>query len=403
MNVLIAIALGLLPAVVLVFYIYMLDKNQREPLPWILKAFGYGVLCAIPAIVIEAGLSLVPIPEQTLGKALYDAFVVAALSEESMKLLFLWLLLRKNPYFDERMDCIVYATCVSMGFAGLENVLYVLDNMEEMASVATARALLSVPGHFFAGVFMGYFMSLYFWGKPERRRRNWVLILLAPVILHGIYDASLMSMPLSEEIMVMAVLIFLALGFYVWIGGHRRIVRVLARDKKHMHFTNPLHQEGSYNQEEHAAPAYAQNGMDEEKRAAIAEVIGVLTASKEQRQDEEIITPDSQPANPGIFRNPFSFNGRIGRKEFIYSYVIYTVWYYALQIISSKEGGLTFGESMFVLLTIVPMYWFNFAQCCKRCHDTGHSGWWQLIPFYPICLLFAEGDSGSNEYGEPVA
>lgn len=403
MNELLACVAGVLPAIVLVFYIYLLDKNQREPLPWIFKAFLYGVICAIPAILIEAGLMLLPIPQETLGRALYDAFVVAALSEESMKLLFLWLLLRKNPYFDERMDCIVYATCVSMGFAGLENVGYMLDNMDSLTDIAIRRAMLSVPGHFFNGVFMGYFMSLYYWGKPELRRRNWVLILLAPVLLHGIYDACLMSMPLSDEVMAIAVLLFLALGIYVWVGGHRRIIRVLARDKKHMDFANPLRQEGDYNKDEHSSSAEWHPVIDEEKRVAIAEAMGVLADIKGcdlgvEQEDAEV----DMPRNQGIFRAPFAFHGRIRRKEYVYSYLIYWAWYRVISIVSEsldEDSSMFVVIALIVLLSFLPMMWFIIAQSCKRCHDLGHSGWWQLIPFYCFWLMFADGDTEANEYG----
>lgn len=405
MEILLACLVGVLPAVVLVFYIYLMDKNQREPIPWILKAVWYGVLCAIPAVLIEEVLVHAPIPENTLPRALYDAFVVAALSEESMKLLFLWLLLRKNPYFDERMDCIVYATCVSMGFAGLENIFYLLDNMDDLASVAITRALLSVPGHFFYGVFMGYFMSLYFWGKSGRRNQNLVLILLAPVVLHGIYDACLMAMPLSEEVMGLALMVFLALGIYVWVGGHRHIMRVLARDRKEAYFSNPLHNEGQYNKDErYSGAAEEQPAPDGEEQATVSDILQALrTAKEDEPQNEEQYEEETieSPANRGLFSQPFSFEGRIGRKEFIYSYLIYIVWYRTIKVLGDG-AEISEGVAVFVLVSFVPIMWFIIAQCCKRCHDLGHSGWWQLIPFYSLFLLFQEGDPEPNEYGDAV-
>jgi uncharacterized membrane protein YhaH (DUF805 family) len=39
------------------------------------------------------------------------------------------------------------------------------------------------------------------------------------------------------------------------------------------------------------------------------------------------------------------------------------------------------------------------AQGAKRCHDRGNSGIWQIIPFYGLWMLFADGDLGRNEYG----
>lgn len=404
MTVLFAIVAGLAPAVVLVFYIYLLDKNQREPLPWIFKAVLYGAGSAIASVLIEALLSQAPIPEHTQARALYDAFVVAGLTEEAMKLLFLCWLIRKNPFFDERMDCIVYATCVSMGFAGLENVGY-LASAEDVYTVAFARALLSVPGHFFFGVFMGYFLSLYLWGKPALQRRNMVLTFFVPFLLHGIYDATLMSIPLSQEVMVVSVLIFLALGIYVWVGGHRRIIRVLARDKQRMPFANPLQQEGFYNKDEYQV---VEETTVDAPTAEVKEAIGRLMGQLGAAAEPHLAGEDEQPAeeaalsNKGVFRRPFSFNGRIRRKEYLYSYLIYIVWYYAIKIIDFAEEGSTLSDmgALFVLVTFIPMYWFNIAQSCKRCHDLGHSGWWQLIPFYSLWLMFEDGEEAPNEYGD---
>lgn len=394
---------ALLPALVLVFYIYLLDKNQREPLSCIFKAVGYGVLCLIPAALIE--LMLPEMEQNTLGAALYRGFIEAAVPEESMKLLFLWLFLRRNSHFDERMDCIVYAACVSMGFAALENVGYLFDYMESWEPVAMARALLSVPGHFFFGVFMGYFLSLALFGKPEDVSRNLMLTWLVPVLLHGIYDASLMSMHVSDAVMVLAFLVFVALGIYVWVGGHRRIARVLAWDKQDMPHRNPLEAEDAgYSRSERNAFTYAKISpeIDKEKKQALAELLSIIGANREPSVETALGVKDDEKASlshQGIFQWPFSFRGRIRRKEYAYSYLIYALWYNTIKSLTASDG-MSEGAVLFVLLTFVPMYWFNIAQSCKRCHDLGHSGWFQFIPFYSLWLMFRDGEPHPNEYGD---
>lgn len=96
-----------------------------------------------------------------------------------------------------------------------------------------------------------------------------------------------------------------------------------------------------------------------------------------------------------MFKNPFSFDGRIRRMEYGISMIIY-VFLYVIQmaIIGAGSGGSLIG---FVL--IIPMVWFLWAQGAKRCHDIDRSGWWQLIPFYVFVLLFQDGEPGENEYG----
>lgn len=96
-----------------------------------------------------------------------------------------------------------------------------------------------------------------------------------------------------------------------------------------------------------------------------------------------------------MFKNPFSFEGRIRRTEYGLSIIIM----YAYAFIVGLFIGLTeLGEGiMYVLL--IPSYWFIWAQGAKRCHDRGNSGWYQIIPFYGLWMLFADSDNGINEYG----
>ena len=55
--------------------------------------------------------------------------------------------------------------------------------------------------------------------------------------------------------------------------------------------------------------------------------------------------------------------------------------------------------TLLILYFIIMILWVAFAAGAKRCHDLGKSGWWQLIPFYFIVLMFKDGQSGDNKYG----
>lgn len=97
-----------------------------------------------------------------------------------------------------------------------------------------------------------------------------------------------------------------------------------------------------------------------------------------------------------MFKNPFSFDGRIRRKEYGFSFIIYLVFYIIITALSTT-ANVTAG--LVVLVLLVPMLWFLWAQGAKRCHDLDKSGWWQLIPFYFFVLLFQDGQLGGNQYG----
>lgn len=217
---------ALVPAVVLLGYIYWRDRKSPEPIKQLLKATAWGVLAIPLTLAIVYPLQLIGIiPEEytTIGGAIYDAFMSAAIPEELSKLLLLWLFLRKNPYFDERMDGIVYAVCVSLGFAGLENILYVVLN-EDWASIAISRAIFAVPGHFCYGVMMGYFYSLAKF-EPLHRTRYSALALLVPVVAHGIYDSLLFVMQVYIPTWLESILLlcFLVFCFYLWKWASRSI------------------------------------------------------------------------------------------------------------------------------------------------------------------------------------
>jgi len=95
-----------------------------------------------------------------------------------------------------------------------------------------------------------------------------------------------------------------------------------------------------------------------------------------------------------MFNNVFSFDGRIRRLEYGISIIIYGVIAFILDQIVKNNDSLTW-----IYIAFIPMLWFLIAQNTKRCHDVGRSGWYQLIPLYGIYLLFADGESGNNQYG----
>ena len=186
-------AAALLPAAILWLYIWKKD-SQPEPTSWLIKAVLLGVGICIPVVIVEIGIEFLLFsagiaPTDLVGTTI-RAFVVAAIPEETFKLLALWLILRKNPHFDEHFDGIVYAVCIGLGFAAIENVFYILGE-EEWMSVAVSRALLAVPAHYAFAILMGYYYSVYHF--VDHSIKNAICILLVPVMAHGIYDAIALS------------------------------------------------------------------------------------------------------------------------------------------------------------------------------------------------------------------
>ena len=207
---------ALTPVAVLLWYIYRKDKVQPEPTKWLLKAFGFGVLSTFLSFVFSVpaclllGMEMDANTYSSIREAFADAFVLAAIPEELAKLIMLWLLLRKNPHFDERFDGIVYAVCIGMGFAGIENVMYLIGGIENGTWIGTGivRALFSVPAHFLFAVLMGYYYSIYHFGI-DRSPKAKAMILVAPILAHGLFDGILFCMNVDEGLALICLFLFL--------------------------------------------------------------------------------------------------------------------------------------------------------------------------------------------------
>lgn len=219
---LLLLALAILPAVVLGIYVYIKDRFNREPLWMLAAAFFFGALSSLPALWLELHIEpMNPYPKESCQAAWYTAFAVAAFSEELCKFLFLYVLVWKSRYFDEYFDGIVYAAFVALGFASLENVLYVFNSGFE---TGIGRAIFAVPCHFLVGVTMGYFFALAkFSRKWYKRWWSALMMLVMPMLLHGFYDAILMTINLSGGTSTFLLILFIWFDIKLWKIGVKRI------------------------------------------------------------------------------------------------------------------------------------------------------------------------------------
>ena len=196
----IILSAALFPAILLWLYIWKKD-TQKEPTSWLVKAVLWGVAICIPVALVEGGIEALLFGVDGKPFSLFGtttmAFIVAALPEETFKLFALWMILRKNPYFDEHFDGIVYAVCVGLGFAAFENIMYVFSE-EDWVSTAIVRALLAVPGHYAFAILMGYYYSVYHF--VDHSPKVAACVLLVPIIAHGAYDAIAMSGMINQYI-----------------------------------------------------------------------------------------------------------------------------------------------------------------------------------------------------------
>jgi len=204
---------SLAPVAIIAFYVWFRDKYEREPLKMVLLAMFTGALSVFPVIVVENIISYIGKPLYGLGEAAWTAFAVAGFTEELFKYLVLYVLIWKSPEFNDKYDGIVYATFISLGFAGVENVLYVLENGFQTGLL---RAFTAVPAHAIFGITMGFYFGMAkFYPKRQKELRSKAL--WVPVLLHGIYDFNLMTG--IEWLWI----VFIGFVVYLYFIGHKRM------------------------------------------------------------------------------------------------------------------------------------------------------------------------------------
>ncbi|WP_315824135.1 PrsW family intramembrane metalloprotease [Paraflavitalea speifideaquila] len=207
------LALSLAPGIAIIFYIYSKDKYDREPFENLFISFLLGVVCTVPAALIQRNLQ--PqldhlVSPFSITYYFIWAFILVAFSEEGSKFLVLRLYSYRQKAFNEPFDGIVYSVMVSMGFATLENVLYVFHHG---FATGILRMFLSVPAHACFGVLMGYHTGLAKFDPEKSALHLWKGLLLA-VFFHGSFDFFLflqnnpnVTRYVSESLLVVGALI----------------------------------------------------------------------------------------------------------------------------------------------------------------------------------------------------
>jgi RsiW-degrading membrane proteinase PrsW (M82 family) len=177
---------ALAPVAAVIVYIYVKDKYEKESKRYLTLAF---VLGGVVSIIITTILYLffdlfLPLPDDySIWQQFVKAFFVVGFIEEFSKYLMVRGFLQPRTVFNEPYDGIIYAVMVSMGFAAVENIMYVIQGG---INVAFLRAFTAIPAHATFGIIMGYYMGK---AKFSKNKFKWNLIgLFTAVLFHGAYD-----------------------------------------------------------------------------------------------------------------------------------------------------------------------------------------------------------------------
>ncbi|MGP7816080.1 glutamic-type intramembrane protease PrsW [Niallia sp. 01092] len=210
------VSAGIAPGLALLSYFYLKDQYDSEPISLVLRTFISGALLVFPIMFIQYVLNV----EMIFTNGIWRAVLSTSLLEEFFKWFILYYTAYQHVEFDEPYDGIVYGASVSLGFATVENILYLIANGVEYA---LGRALLPVSSHALFGVIMGYYLGK---GKFTMPRGKWVFYsLFIPVLLHGIYDY-ILSIQKNWLLIITPFMLFLW-----WIGLRKvRMARELSKE-----------------------------------------------------------------------------------------------------------------------------------------------------------------------------
>jgi protease PrsW len=223
-------------------FVYVRDKYEREPMGRVLMVYFLSFFAVIPAAIAE--MAFIGVEHFGLIGIALASFFIIAFSEEGSKYLALRLLVLGHSFFNEVYDGILYAVAASLGFATVENILYVSFSGSAGLGVALLRSILSVPGHALWGVMMGYYVGLARFEPNPRRARDlvWKGLLMA-MFFHGLYDffsfGSEVVSPALSSIFVMGVFAVIGLNWIIAVVLIHR-AQQLSAFKRPSPLTNPL-------------------------------------------------------------------------------------------------------------------------------------------------------------------
>ena len=217
-NTLLLLAAATLPSMAIAYWIYHQDYHEKEPAKMLLWAFLCGCASTIPAIFFQSYFIDWENPQSLYATSLF-AFLGVALTEELSKFILFRRFVYPQKDFNEPIDGIVYGVMVGLGFATLENVMYVFNAEQNGFSTALGRAFTAVPAHAAFGVLMGAYVGLakFF---PEKATVYTIIGVGLAVFFHGAYDFFLMQQ-------VYEGMAILAIFTLIWsINMSRKLIRL---------------------------------------------------------------------------------------------------------------------------------------------------------------------------------
>lgn len=181
----ILLSAAIAPGLALFSYFYLRNQMATEPRKTLFRTFIFGLLITFPIMFIQYVLQ----EEELITNPFFLNVVFSSTMEEFFKWFIIFAFIYRHVEFDDPYDGILYGAAASLGFATMENLLYLLTFGIDTAFM---RALLPVSSHALFGVVMGYYFGKSKFTKNNRSMEYLVLSIGAPLLLHFAYNSILM-------------------------------------------------------------------------------------------------------------------------------------------------------------------------------------------------------------------
>jgi RsiW-degrading membrane proteinase PrsW (M82 family) len=214
--------LSLLPCVLWLWYFYSKSVYKRPPLRLIVGTFLLGGVSTLLALALNLlGQSLfLSIAGHGQPSHILVLFFVVGPIEELVKLLVVYVYAYRQPEFDEPLDGVIYSTAAALGFAAMENVVYLSQNSPLLVLL---RGPLSNPGHALFSSVWGLSLSRAKAAPNIARQRLWIIARgwLAASVLHALFDMLLLAA--SESVLLVFPLLLTAMiALFLWVRARIR-------------------------------------------------------------------------------------------------------------------------------------------------------------------------------------
>lgn len=225
MFIVLLVSAAIAPSLAIFSYVYLRNQMSTEPRRTLLQSFIYGALITFPIMFIQYVVE----EEQTFSNSYFSSVIFTSGLEEFFKWFVIFIVIFRHVEFDDPYDGILYGAAVSLGFATVENILYLLTFGLDHAFM---RALLPVSSHAMFGVVMGYYFGKAKFSKINREREYLALALFGPILLHIVYNSILI---VGDSFMFIMVPFML---FLWWFGlrkvklAHEHLIHHLSENNK---------------------------------------------------------------------------------------------------------------------------------------------------------------------------